>query len=321
MSVKTTVLDAGARYGIHPTWKGYGGELNYVMFEPDREEAQRLAQSYAQSRPDVRVENKALGESSGELEMQIYRHHGQSSHYQPNTENLWFAVTRPGEGDIIGSYTAPMVTVDDYAQDNGLAFDFMKLDTEGHELSILKGAEQQLKEHVLAVRAEVHFDYVLHDIPLFPDLHSFFMDRGFQLLNLGYDGQGQHLNGFADGPRYGVLLGCDAVWVRRLNDLGGANGAEKILKYALFCLINDAADLAMAALLKGIDDWSLDYTAYGDAALYRELDVQVQRLCRRLQDRPGQDASQLEAIYRKIFGRDLKPLHLYFQSEEINPLK
>ena len=33
----TTVLDIGARYGIHPTWKNFTGEKNFILLEPDEE--------------------------------------------------------------------------------------------------------------------------------------------------------------------------------------------------------------------------------------------------------------------------------------------
>ncbi|MCW8916124.1 MAG: FkbM family methyltransferase [Magnetovibrio sp.] len=320
MDTTITVLDAGGRYGIHPTWKGFAGDISYIMFEPERDEAARLAASYGETRPDIRVENMALGEQAGELEMHVYRHRGQSSHYKPNDANLWFAVARPGEGEIIDTYAAPVVTVDGYAQDHDLQFDFMKIDTEGHELSILKGAEKQLSDHVLGVRAEVYFDQVLHDIPLFSELHDFFMARGFQLLNLGYSGRGQHMNAFAAGDRYGILLDSDAVWVRRLDSLEGLGGAVKCLKYAAFCLKNDASDVAMAALLKGVDTWGYDYSAYAGTVLYKGLDVSIQRLCKGLQDRPGQDPVVLEDAYRKVFARKLKSMHDFYQSEEINPL-
>ena len=33
--IRTTVLDAGGRYGLHPNWKPFTGELDYYLFEPD----------------------------------------------------------------------------------------------------------------------------------------------------------------------------------------------------------------------------------------------------------------------------------------------
>ena len=46
LDLKTTVLDAGGRYGIHPTWKPFTGELKYYLFEPDPSERARLKRKY-----------------------------------------------------------------------------------------------------------------------------------------------------------------------------------------------------------------------------------------------------------------------------------
>lgn len=34
-NLEMSVLDAGGRCGLHPTWKSFTGELNYHLFEPD----------------------------------------------------------------------------------------------------------------------------------------------------------------------------------------------------------------------------------------------------------------------------------------------
>jgi len=41
-NVNTIVIDAGGRFGVHPSWKKFDGELSYHMFEPDDIEADRL---------------------------------------------------------------------------------------------------------------------------------------------------------------------------------------------------------------------------------------------------------------------------------------
>ena len=41
-NLKTTILDVGGRYGIHPTWKKFSGEKKIFLVEPDKEEYNRL---------------------------------------------------------------------------------------------------------------------------------------------------------------------------------------------------------------------------------------------------------------------------------------
>lgn len=60
----TTVIDAGAHYGMHPSWQAFGGDLQYFAFEPDEEEARRLG---GQRRESFEVIARALGRQAGEL--------------------------------------------------------------------------------------------------------------------------------------------------------------------------------------------------------------------------------------------------------------
>ena len=40
------ILDIGARYGIHPSWKNFSGKANYHLIEADNAEASRLKKKY-----------------------------------------------------------------------------------------------------------------------------------------------------------------------------------------------------------------------------------------------------------------------------------
>ena len=59
----TTVIDAGGRYGKHPTWKPFRGELAYHMFEPDAVEAERLRLKYHKLGNEVIVIDRALAKN------------------------------------------------------------------------------------------------------------------------------------------------------------------------------------------------------------------------------------------------------------------
>lgn len=39
---KTTIVDIGARYGLHPTWKNYYDQTMFYLIEADPEEAARF---------------------------------------------------------------------------------------------------------------------------------------------------------------------------------------------------------------------------------------------------------------------------------------
>lgn len=322
----TVVIDAGARYGIHPTWKGFSGDLRYLMFEPDRREADRLAHKYAGRGGAVAVIPQALGEREGSLAINVLRHHGQSTAFEPNPGSFWFGKTRPNEGDVVARYEAPVTSIDDYCAGSGLALDFLKSDTEGSELAILKGAARQLEENVLGVRCEVQFEPVFLGAPSFADIYTYMTGKGFFLLNLDYAGAGSPCNGLFAGDRYGILTGTDAVWLRhpsalfvaRAGDDPGATAA-RTAKYAAFCLISQATDVAMDVLLQAKREHGIDLAALQGTALHRWLDVAVQRLFYALQQNPAHDRGRLQAVYAELFGRALKQFHEFFESEEVNP--
>lgn len=320
--VTTRVIDAGGRYGVHPSWRGFRGEMAYYIFEPDQDEASRLEKKYA-SRESIEVFPIALAEREGKIRINVLRHRGQSTSYVPNLDSVWFGSTREGEGEVTGSYDVATTTVDAFCARNKHSVDFLKIDTEGHELAVLQGSEAQLRTSILGVRAEVHFDAVFHGAPLFSSVHDFMLERGYFLLNLDYNGKGAHKNGFVEGHRYGALVSCDAVWLKRYETAFSGCDHDvdllRVVKYAAFCVHNHATDVAIDVLLYGLDRLQMDYSALAATGLWRHLDVSMQRLFNSLKYQPHQDPERMQQVYTKIFGRDLKQMHEFYESDETNP--
>ncbi|MFX4220620.1 MAG: FkbM family methyltransferase [Thalassobaculum sp.] len=153
----TAVVDAGGRYGVHPTWRGYEAPLDYVMFEPEPNEAARLAGKYA-ARDDITVEAKALGAvPDSSLTLWITAHRGYVGTTKPNPDSLWFGEVRKDEGTVEGSIDVPSTTLDAVFADRGRRIDFLKIDVEGEELAVMRGGAKAL-DRVLAMRIEVQFD-------------------------------------------------------------------------------------------------------------------------------------------------------------------
>jgi FkbM family methyltransferase len=73
------VLDAGGRYGLHPSWKPFTGELDYYLFEPDPAEAMRLEQKYSHRSNEIKVVDKAVTKEDGTLTINFFRNRAMSS--------------------------------------------------------------------------------------------------------------------------------------------------------------------------------------------------------------------------------------------------
>jgi FkbM family methyltransferase len=322
----TVVVDAGARYGVHPTWRLFGGELLYLAVEPDPEEAQRLTRLARHS--GFRTVCIAFDHKTGTRNLYVTKHRGYSSFYRPDLESEWFKRYRPGEGEVERVAQVRTWSMDDFARKYRLGIDFLKLDTEGSELDILRGAADQLETHVLGVRAEVSFQRSYIDQPLVFEVHKYLLSKGFQLLNFDYLGRGVPRNALFRNPnpqemdtsRYGTLLSTDGVWLkryellhRRLQDQPGAL-TWATLKYAYFCILNHAPDVGIDTLLNFIRERGEPLgPEYSNVRLYRAL----QRTCAEFMGRwrvyPDAQWETVRGMFETIFGFPLEGGSRYWE--------
>ncbi len=152
----------------------------------------------------------------------------------------------------------------------------MKLETEGSELDILKGAIGVLKKSVIGLSVEVEFLQWHKDQPVFSDVDSFMRQIGFQVFDLAtYRHARKSLkpsygaNGFTSD--YGQIIWGQALYLRDgVNEIASSNSLEdgwddiKVLKLAsimeLFCLPDCAIELIQVAHQKGLlQGYDVDY--------------------------------------------------------------
>jgi FkbM family methyltransferase len=81
------VVDAGARYGLHPSWAELRGIAEFHLFEMDPEEAKRLSHKY-RSDPLITVHPIALYSSDTMLKFQISEHQALNSVFRVNATLL-----------------------------------------------------------------------------------------------------------------------------------------------------------------------------------------------------------------------------------------
>ena len=322
----TTVLDAGGRYGLHPTWKPFTGELEYYLFEPDPVESKRLEKKYRRRTDEVKVVGRAVAEKDGKLTIHFFRNRAMSSATVRNPVSSLFRGERLHEVDIVESMEVEAVSIDSFCETINLSLDFLKLDTEGSEFQILQGARKQLQENIFGVRCEVSFDYIFDGMPLFSTVHEFMLNQGFYLLNLDYDGRGDYQNDFVmSSGRYGILTACDAVWMKRPKHLFeppsqfDGDTEARVMKYAAFCLNNNACDVAIDILLKARREHGLSFDALKGTRLYKFLDISVHKLFYALKWQPGQSLRANQETFSLIFGTKMKEMNEFMESEELNP--
>ena len=163
-----TVVDVGAHKGGYLYWLlkciGQGG-LCYA-FEPQLRLYKKLQQDFAYS-DNVRLERMAVSEYVGTKTLHIPSIIG---HSPGATLELLF--------DRTHSYAVPVTTLDIYFQTRDIVPHFIKIDVEGHELSVLKGGKELLEHHHPVLLVEIENRHLLGMTCL--DVFSFVEDLGYQ---------------------------------------------------------------------------------------------------------------------------------------------
>jgi len=320
-SVIFSVLDAGARFGIHESWLGFEGPVTYYLFEPDSEEVLRLKEKYKDT-ATVEVMGMALGETEGELVLNQLKHRGGTSFLKPDYNSRYWKDVRPSSGVIERTITVPLTTIDSWCIDKKINLDFCKIDVEGAEAAVIRGAENQLRNNVLGVRAEVLFNTLYENqIETFSEVNKSLSSYGFTFLNFEKNFSNSQIP-FSDlhvGEKFGQLIGTDAIWVKPIDSLVPASGNTpinpyRVLKMAYFAMRNGASDLAMSLLQRSAEKDTPMISSCFDkdpsggekeliSALY-QLEREVAQLLFNLRDVPRYEASYLSGIFEKIFQKE-----------------
>jgi FkbM family methyltransferase len=231
------LMDVGARGDAPPERQSMEEFVLRVGFEADEDECRRLNERQA----GRFFPNLVAGEV-GPLTLNIFRDPAQSSvlTITERFRRLWL-----GDMPIDKTFTSDAITLDLFLADHAdLAPDFLKLDTQGMELSILQGADQALGAIGL-VEVEVEFVEQYEGQPLFGDVSRFMMDHGYELLYLSrvFATRKQVYS----GPGRGQLVYGDALFGKR-EDRVDAFSPEQLTKYAILLCQFGHMDIAWQLL-------------------------------------------------------------------------
>jgi len=181
---KFTFADIGGRRQLVRELRLLAPFAQYVICEPDREEAARLAEH-----PDGRhwrqftVIPAAIAAQMGTATLYLTQKPGMSSLLEPDPTVVQQFV-RSGRFAVVGSTQVPTLSLDEAATEYGfIDASFLKIDTQGTELEILRSGDALLKS-LLGVRVEVSFRAFYREQPLFGDVDAFLRGRGFELFLL-----------------------------------------------------------------------------------------------------------------------------------------
>lgn len=177
-----TMVDVGASGGILPRWEPYRQDLSFVGLEPDSRSYKDLIDSpAARAFRSYKLIPCGAWDVEGTVKISFTAKPMCSSHFQPN---FGFLSRFPDAErfSVVGSAEVSCQRLDSLWPELGDATDFIKLDLEGGELAVLKGAENILNS-CFGLHVEVGFQQMRSGQPLFGDVSSFLSQRGFEFID------------------------------------------------------------------------------------------------------------------------------------------
>ena len=213
------LVDVGARGGIDPRWRPFHSRLSVIAFEPDTAECER--QRLIQHPYTIEFVAGALGANNDEqATLYMTRSPGCWSTLRPNIE-LCAPYEFGAAMEVIGTQQITLHRMDAVLKQQP---DVIKVDTQGTELHVLRGASHLL-DRCLCVEVEVEFDYQYVGQPLFADVDVFMRSKGFELRALRRSFW--RLKGRHGSARGGKLMHGDALYFRP--EIGTSDKGRMIL--------------------------------------------------------------------------------------------
>lgn len=252
-AARITLADVGSAGGLKDRWRAARAIVDGILFEP-REDGQVRREGSDTIYP------LGLGAAAGRADLHITSLLNMSSVLAPNRAVLRAYRKKGGHTEVTARLSIPIDTLDAVAARDGKRIDALKVDTQGSELDILKGADGCLTRTVILAEVEVSFFQRYVGQPVAAEIIAFMHDRGFELIDFYRLKRYRAINSagignisLGMGQRAGRLAYGDALFV--LSDaqvdarIAAATPAEAeaiVLRLIAMLLVYGKPDLAAA---------------------------------------------------------------------------
>ncbi len=173
------VFDVGANRGqtIDLVRRAFSRPVIF-SFEPNPDLLPELIRNYACSA--VAIEGVALGNSEGSIDFHVSENSELSSVLAIEET----AVNPFSKVNIRKCVSVPLTTLDSYVKQRGLThIDLLKIDTQGFDLEVLRGASTILKRQGIAtLLVEVNFTSLYKGQSTFGDVQQYLKDKRYGLV-------------------------------------------------------------------------------------------------------------------------------------------
>lgn len=199
------IVDVGCRWGFADKFivENDDVEMKIYGFDPDAEECKRLENIYSEQK-NITLVPVGLAEEPEEKVLYLTKEPACSSLHKPNTRltQKYPALDCAKEVEQI---TVNVSTLDIWAKEEKLNYiDYIKIDTQGAELSILKGGENILST-MRFLEIEVEFNPIYDGQPVFSDVDHYLRKHGFVLWRFS------NLVHYSQNEESNIILGTDTI--------------------------------------------------------------------------------------------------------------
>jgi FkbM family methyltransferase len=279
-----SVVDVGAREGFLGEIEDIKNFVKFLGFDADVEECERLNKNPPNGFNSFRVAPYFIGKNNEEVTFNLYKSPGESSVYAPNREfqrkfNRNFGVRQ--------SLRLNSIALQDALEGEGVfEVDFLKLDTQGSELDILRSSENLIKD-IFLIESEIEITEMYDGQPLIGEFLSYMSDLQFEVMYIN--------RVFANrqdysGPARGQVTFCDVLFAKRDSLILNAY-PEKIAKHLVLLCAYGHLDVAhniwnmnekVKELVPNLDAYFVPYPSQGERLYEMSRD---KRLCWQLHQR------------------------------------
>lgn len=257
--VRLIALDVGARGGAKSDLAVLAPMTDYYLFEPDKEEFDRMrAAPGAGGWRSVTPINEALASGTEVFSLNLYRHRGCSSKLTADTARA----ERFFRGDYYihdGAVDVHAKSLDQLVRDGVVPPpSFMKIDVQGMESEVFRGAKDSLARSLVGIRTEVGFYPIYKGQPLFAEIDQELRAFGFVPMRWIESHEWRRQTrvkypGTIDGPlpaSRGQLVHADVLYLLEPEALpsGTEDEIKRLVLLAMTALAYDHIDHAAAAL-------------------------------------------------------------------------
>jgi len=245
-------VDVGAMGGLPRKWLPLANYMDVIGFEPDLREFNMLVN---RNNTGIKYFNYALSDKSSNFVYYITQGHGKSSIYKPNTDILShyedaqrFCVIKEDRLTSSRVKGLDFLFEENFVND----LDFIKLDTQGSELLILKGGEEKAIPKIFGMQIEIEFIEMYKGQPLFRHVDEFLDAKGFTLIDLRR--QYWKRKDYYQYRGKGQLIFGDALYFKKIdvffNEMSMLKDKEcvraKVLKSIIVCVVYKMFDYAVS---------------------------------------------------------------------------